>query len=85
LCNTREYTELNHISCIFSYYFDQAYASLGDFLDPNILDGLQVEINRGNDATQKFAKGKQLWIGETSSAWGGGAKGLSDAYVAAFV
>nr|XP_022319991.1 heparanase-like [Crassostrea virginica] len=67
------------------YYLDAAAASLQDFMDPDVLDGLQVEINQGNEATRKFAGGKQLWIGETSSAWGGGAKGLSDGFVAAFM
>lgn len=71
--------------CFHSYYLDAAAASLQDFMDPDVLDGLQVEINHGNEATRKFAGGKQLWIGETSSAWGGGAKGLSDGFVAAFM
>lgn len=64
---------------------DEATASVRNFVDPDVLDGLQVEINKGNDATRKFTRGKQLWIGETSSAWNGGAKGLSDGYVAAFM
>lgn len=67
------------------YYMDEATASVQNFVDPDVLDGLQVEINHGNDATRKFTDGKQLWIGETSSAWNGGAKGLSDGYVAAFM
>ncbi|XP_062592250.1 heparanase-like, partial [Saccostrea cucullata] len=85
-----EFLQLGGSSAVTSpnfhhYYMDQASACLRDFIDPDILDGLQVEINHGNDATKKFTKGKQLWIGETSSAWGGGAKGLSDTYVAAFM
>lgn len=29
--------------------------------------------------------GKKVWLGETSSAYGGGAKGLSDTFVAGFM
>lgn len=64
---------------------DEATAFVQNFIDPDVLDGLQAEINHGNYATRKFTPGKQLWIGETSSAWNGGAKGLSDGYVAAFM
>ncbi|XP_069139577.1 heparanase-like isoform X2 [Argopecten irradians] len=67
------------------YYVDGRIAAMGDFLSPYVLDGLAPEIITGNKIAAQYAPGKRVWIGETSSAWGGGAKGLSDRYVAGFM
>ena len=60
-------------------------ATVDQFTDPNVLNGLIEEISRGSSITNKTTKHGQLWLGETSSAWGGGAEGLSDRYVAGFM
>uniref|UniRef100_K1Q170 Heparanase n=1 Tax=Magallana gigas TaxID=29159 RepID=K1Q170_MAGGI len=72
----------NNVGAVIRQTFYGANYGLIDHvtMEPN-----PVEINKGNDATRKFTHGKQLWIGETSTAWNGGAKGLSDGYVAAFM
>ncbi|XP_033731055.1 heparanase-like isoform X1 [Pecten maximus] len=67
------------------YYVDGRIAAIGDFLSPHVLDGLAPEIITGNKIAAQYAPGKRVWIGETSSAWGGGASGLSDRYVAGFM
>ena len=65
------------------YYLNGRTARLKDFLSAKVLDSFQEET----DAVKKFL-GKShvpIWLGETSSAYGGGAKGLSDRYVAGFL
>uniref|UniRef100_A0A8C4X868 Heparanase n=1 Tax=Erpetoichthys calabaricus TaxID=27687 RepID=A0A8C4X868_ERPCA len=58
------------------YYVDGRDASLDEFLSPAVLDSFIVE---------KIVPGKKVWLGETGSAFGGGAPGLSDTYVAGFM
>uniref|UniRef100_UPI00358E3DE8 heparanase-like n=1 Tax=Myxine glutinosa TaxID=7769 RepID=UPI00358E3DE8 len=67
------------------YYVNGRTATLHDFLDPEILDSLATEIQDVAQVVQKVSPGSKVWLGETSSAWGGGAAGLSDAYVAGFM
>ncbi|XP_021350709.1 heparanase-like isoform X1 [Mizuhopecten yessoensis] len=67
------------------YYVDGKVATIEDFLSPYVLDGLAPEIITGNKIVAQYAPGKRVWLGETSSAWGGGATGLSDRYVAGFM
>ncbi|XP_060082509.1 heparanase-like isoform X2 [Ylistrum balloti] len=67
------------------YYVDGRVATIKDFLSPYVLDGLAPEIITGNKIAAQYAPGKRVWLGETSSAWGGGATGLSDRYVAGFM
>jgi len=43
------------------------------------------EIALGVQITQASGSKAKVWLGETSSAWGGGAEGLSDRYVAGFM
>lgn len=68
------------------YYINGRTAVLENFTDPAILDALKTQI----ETVQKVVKHeklsrKKVWLGETSSAWGGGAKGLSDSFVAGFM
>ena len=63
------------------YYLDGRKAMLKDFLNPDLLDSLGKEV----DAFQSRFPSKDFWFGETSSAYGGGAKGLSDRFVAGFL
>ncbi|XP_068709263.1 heparanase-like isoform X2 [Montipora foliosa] len=67
------------------YYVDGRSCSEGDFYNPRILDYLLHELNTVNYIMKKYDPGAPRWLGETSSAYGGGAPGLSDRYVAGFM
>ncbi|XP_053407885.1 heparanase-like isoform X2 [Mercenaria mercenaria] len=67
------------------YYEDGAVAKLEDFYNPDILNILYDEIQTGVNLTRAAGSRAKVWLGETSSAWRGGAPGLSDRYVAGFM
>ena len=67
------------------YYINGRTATLNDFIDPEVLNVLYDEVQVGVNLTRESGSKAKPWIGETSSAWGGGAEGLSDRYVAAFM
>jgi heparanase 1 len=54
------------------------------FMDPKLLDNLPTQINIATNTAGHPPYGK-FWLGETSSAYGGGAAGLSDRYLAGFM
>ena len=56
-----------------------------EFLDPQVLDGVKVELQDAVDMTRQFSPGLPLRITETSSCYGGGAPGISDRFVAGFM
>lgn len=60
-------------------------ATIQDFMDPTILANLERLLTTVNNIRSKTAPGRPIWLGETSSAYGGGSPGLSDAYVAGFM
>uniref|UniRef100_A0A3P8UGV3 Heparanase n=1 Tax=Cynoglossus semilaevis TaxID=244447 RepID=A0A3P8UGV3_CYNSE len=67
------------------YYVNGRDTSLQDFIDPEILDTLAVKTKEVLQKVKKASPGKSVWLGETSSAYGGGAPGLSDTFVAGFI
>ncbi|NP_001038470.1 heparanase precursor [Danio rerio] len=67
------------------YYVNGRDTSLEDFLDPEVLDSLATKINEVLEMVEAVSPGKKVWLGETSSAYGGGAVGLSDTFVAGFM
>lgn len=67
------------------YYVNGRDTSLEDFLDPDILDSLALKIKEVMEKVTVSSPGKPVWLGETSSAYGGGAPGLSDKFVAGFM
>ena len=67
------------------YYVDGRTCSEEDFYKPHILDHLLHELKSVNYIMDKYCPGIPRWLGETSSAFGGGAPGLSDRYVAGFM
>ncbi|XP_056303112.1 heparanase isoform X1 [Danio aesculapii] len=67
------------------YYVNGRDTSLEDFLDPEVLDSLATKINEVLKMVEAVSPGKKVWLGETSSAYGGGAVGLSDTFVAGFM
>jgi heparanase 1 len=66
------------------YYVNGRKTSIDQFMDPAILDELPPEIKAAHKIVKHPPYGK-VWLGETSSAYGGGAPGLSDRYVAGFM
>ena len=69
----------------FRYYVNGRDATIDQFYDPDVLNTLVDEIALGVQITQASGSKAKVWLGETSSAWGGGAEGLSDRYVAGFM
>ncbi|XP_028828965.1 heparanase [Denticeps clupeoides] len=67
------------------YYVDGKTASLEDFLNPDVLDSLATVTNNVLKIVEDVSSGKKVWLGETSSAYGGGAVGLSNSFVAGFM
>ncbi|KAF0031838.1 hypothetical protein F2P81_016393 [Scophthalmus maximus] len=67
------------------YYVNGRDTSLEDFLDPEVLDTLALKTSEVLQRVKTVSPGKKVWLGETSSAYGGGATGLSDTFVAGFI
>lgn len=67
------------------YYVNGRDTSLDDFLDPDILNTLALKIDEVLEEVKLVSPGKPVWLGETSSAYGGGAVGLSDTFAAGFM
>ncbi|CAH1277038.1 HPSE [Branchiostoma lanceolatum] len=67
------------------YYIDGRTAVLDNFTDPTLLDMLARQITAINRVVNMTAPSLPVWLGETSSAWGGGAPELSDSFVAGFM
>ncbi|XP_069557112.1 heparanase isoform X2 [Brachyistius frenatus] len=67
------------------YYVNGRDTSLEDFLDPEVLDTLALKTNEVLEKVKLVSPEKPVWLGETSSAYGGGAVGLSDTFVAGFM
>ncbi|CAL9682473.1 unnamed protein product [Knipowitschia caucasica] len=67
------------------YYVNGRDTSLEDFLDPEVLDTLTLKTNEVFQKVKGVSPLKKVWLGETSSAYGGGALGLSNTFVAGFM
>ncbi len=67
------------------YYLDGHIATIKDFLSVQTLSEFESEIEVMREFLSERHLKNDLWLGETSSAYGGGAKGLSDRYVAGFL
>ena len=67
------------------YYMDNRQP-VSKFYDPDTLDDLITEIQKVQDIMKESgASSLKLWLGETSSAYGGGVPGVSDSYIAGFM
>lgn len=72
-------------STLYRYYENGHTALLPDFFTVTVLDKLIGECKTAFGAVQKYQPGIELWLGETSSCYGGGAPHLSNTYVAGFM
>ena len=69
----------------FSYYVNSTIATLADFLNVAILDSYLSVMNSVFNTTKLSGYTGPIWIGETSSSFGGGSVNLSESYAAGFL
>ncbi|KAK0141349.1 Heparanase [Merluccius polli] len=67
------------------YYVDGRTATLAEFISPEVLDSLGAKISEVLESIRLVSPGMKTWLGESSTAYGGGADGLSNAFVAGFM
>ena len=68
-----------------SYYTNGRTAVLPDFFNLYYLDHFISYANIARKYVNQYRPDAELWLGETSSTYGGGTPSLSDAYVAGFM
>nr|XP_055153128.1 heparanase isoform X2 [Symphalangus syndactylus] len=67
------------------YYLNGRTATKEDFLNPGVLDIFISSVQKVFQVVESTRPGKKVWLGETSSAYGGGAPLLSDTFAAGFM
>ncbi|XP_022455108.1 heparanase isoform X2 [Delphinapterus leucas] len=67
------------------YYLNGRIATKEDFLNPDILDTFISSVQKIFQAVEETRPHKKVWLGETSSAYGGGAPLLSNTFAAGFM
>ncbi|XP_067658192.1 heparanase-like [Haliotis asinina] len=67
------------------YYTNGHTAHLSDFTHSKLMDTLVSYIQTGLDVARRTNPLTPVWLGETSSCHHGGARGMSDRYVAGFL
>lgn len=60
-------------------------SSLPQFFVPQVLDTLLQDLNAADEVINQVDPNLPKWLGETASVSGGGAKGISDRFVAGFM
>lgn len=67
------------------YYLNGRIATKEDFLNPDVLDTFILSVQKVFQVVNKTRPHKKVWLGETSSAYGGGAPLLSNTFAAGFM
>ncbi|XP_064112393.1 uncharacterized protein LOC135219502 [Macrobrachium nipponense] len=67
------------------YYIDGRTATIEDFISADLFDELAYSITQIIHVRDQLAPGTPIWLTETSSAFGGGAKNLSNRYIDGFL
>ncbi|XP_036194085.1 heparanase isoform X6 [Myotis myotis] len=67
------------------YYLNGRTATKEDFLNPDVLDTFILPVQKIFQVVEMTRPHKKVWLGETSSAYGGGAPLLSDTFAAGFM
>ena len=70
---------------LHSYYKNGRTAVLADFYNVSLLDSFIDNVMKTRKYADEYLPDVELWLGETSSTFGGGTPELSDAYVAGFM
>ncbi|KAI4542781.1 hypothetical protein MG293_006907 [Ovis ammon polii] len=73
------------VKMLKSYYVNGRNATKEDFLNPDILDTFISSVQKTFQIVEKIRPHKKVWLGETSSAFGGGAPLLSNTFAAGFM
>ena len=74
-----------HIICTCSYYGNSEYTPLSDFTSVKELDSFLSQVADVLLLTSIYSYTGDLWLGETSSTYGGGAALLSSSFVSGFM
>ncbi len=70
----------------YHQYYTNNQANVSEFYNPDILDYLITEMQQVERImTESGASAIEPWLGETSSAYGGGVPGVSNSYIAGFM
>ncbi|XP_023288563.1 heparanase isoform X2 [Orussus abietinus] len=67
------------------YYLNGRVARVDDFINPETFNILPVQINAMKFMLNEVEKDIDMWLSETSTAFGGGAPELSDRFVGGFL
>ncbi|KAM5271780.1 heparanase [Ctenodactylus gundi] len=67
------------------YYLNGRTATKEDFLNPDVLDTFMSSAEEVFQVVEETTPNQKIWLGETSSAYGGGAPLLSNAFAAGFM
>uniref|UniRef100_A0A5F5PK68 Heparanase n=1 Tax=Equus caballus TaxID=9796 RepID=A0A5F5PK68_HORSE len=67
------------------YYLNGRIATKEDFLNPDVLDTFISSVQKVFQVVEETRPHKKVWLGETSSAYGGGAPLLSNSFAAGFM
>ncbi|XP_076999087.1 heparanase isoform X2 [Tamandua tetradactyla] len=67
------------------YYLNGRIATKEDFLNPDVLDTFILSVQKIFQVVEETRPLKKIWLGETSSAYGGGAPLLSNTFAAGFI
>ncbi|XP_044768619.1 heparanase isoform X2 [Neomonachus schauinslandi] len=67
------------------YYLNGRIATKEDFLNPDVLDTFTSSVQKIFQVVEETRPDKKVWLGETSSAYGGGAPLLSNTFAAGFM
>ncbi|XP_027840651.2 heparanase-like isoform X2 [Aphis gossypii] len=67
------------------YYINGRTAKVQDFIDPKVFNILSKQIKSLQDVIDGVGKKIPMWLSETSTAFGGGARNISDRFVAGFL
>ena len=72
-------------SFLLGYYANGQTVKASDFTNVTVLDKFINETKNARAVQLLYQPGAELWLGETSSCYHGGASGLSNAYIAGFL
>ncbi|KAK6174478.1 hypothetical protein SNE40_017748 [Patella caerulea] len=73
------------VATFHHYYMASDRATVEKFHNATVLESLRPHLINVTNLCKRFIPTKQVWLGETSSSYGGGAHEISDRYVASYL